>query len=100
MRCAGGGVCPGVWADCRVLAGTVVPRSGHILLDLSERVLRTRDSQRPEEAVSGQPCSVCLTALVRQVSGCSWVGWAPPFPDAGPPQPLFPVSCPSSSPPS
>lgn len=53
MRCAGGGVCPGVWADCRALAGTVVPRSGHILLDLSERVLRTRDSQRPEEAVSG-----------------------------------------------
>lgn len=42
MRCAGGGVCPGVWADCRALAGTGVPRSGHILLDLSERVLRTR----------------------------------------------------------
>lgn len=26
------------------------------------------------------PCSLCLTPPVRQVSGCSWVGWPLPFP--------------------
>lgn len=119
------------WWQCvpggldRLTRRTLVPRSGHILLDLSERVLR-----KPHWPLL-TPCSLTVEGKDRSKQstcsgdwretrgGCQWPGlltlphspseagvWmllgrvAPPFPDAGPPQPILPVSCPSSSPPS